>query len=50
MYVTINPRDVPEALKATHAHYYKWIEHKAGASKEKAIDKILPPLLTTSCV
>jgi len=35
MYLTINPRDVPQALKATHEHYYKWIEHKAGASKEK---------------
>ena len=35
LYVTVNPRDVPSALKETHAHYYKWVEHKAGTTKEK---------------
>ena len=30
LYVTINP----QALKATHTHYLKWIENKAGTTRE----------------
>jgi hypothetical protein len=35
LYVNVNPRHVPEALKHTHSHHYKWLEHKAGATHER---------------
>jgi hypothetical protein len=35
LYVTVNPRDVPTALKETPAHYFKWVEHKAGTTKQQ---------------
>jgi hypothetical protein len=35
MYVYINPRDVPAALKETHSRYYKWLESKAGMTKQQ---------------
>lgn len=35
LYVGINPRDVPEALKETYQLYYNWLEHKAGATKQQ---------------
>lgn len=35
LYVTVNPRHVPDAMKETHSLYYKWIEHRAGLSKQQ---------------
>lgn len=35
IYVNINPRDVPAALKVTHSLYYQWLEHKVGTSKQQ---------------
>lgn len=60
LYVTINPSNVPEALKATHERYYKWVEYQAGASKEKVkkgdrsdfaatLDMVLKMKMLTSC-
>jgi hypothetical protein len=35
MYMQVNPRDVVAALKETHTRYYKWVEQKAGTTKEQ---------------
>jgi len=35
LYAHINPRHVPEAVKATHAKYYQWLEYGAGTCKEQ---------------
>lgn len=35
LYVTINPRDVAEGLKTTHSLYHKWLEGKAGMTKDQ---------------
>lgn len=35
LYVGINPRHVPEALKETHEIYSNWLEYRAGATKQK---------------
>ena len=34
MYVTINPRHVTNGFKATHDGYIRWVERRAGLTKE----------------
>lgn len=35
LYVVINPRHVPDALKETHGHYCQWLEHQVGISQKQ---------------